>query len=358
MTLSLIGLVVSGGDFKYDCLKWWRAAWALAKELGLGQEVDDTFPNGIGNADSPYASTQASGQNGSMYSAEGSNMTEEEKEERRRTWWLLYIADRHLAVSFNSPLNILDAECRLYQPLNDASWQNFDADVPKVRYFGPSTIFTGVGLFEYFLPLMVILGDIIDIHHRSYHPRFKNLENVAAIAQVESLLQAYEQSLKSRPLLSQFQSAPFTEMESNFDLLNPHRASMEALPEPRLKLVIAYATHILHVLHILLHGSWDPISMLDNLDNWTASPSFVKCASHSVSAANAVDQILKFDPELSFMPYLFGIYLLHGSFVLLCCADKVLVEEDATVRQACETTIRAHEVCVATLNTEYQVCNS
>ena len=288
-------------------------------------------------------------------------MTEEEKEERRRTWWLLYIADRHLALSFNSPLTILDAECHLYQPLDDVSWQDFDPDVPKVRYYGPSTIFTGVGLFEYFLPLMVILGDLIDIHHRSYHPRFKNLENVAAVAQVESLLQAYEQSLKSSTLSSsphlqpQFQSAAFADMQSNFDLLDRRRVSIETLAESRLKIVIAYATHILHVLHILLHGSWDPISMLDNLDNWTASPSFVKCASHSVSAANAVDQILKFDPELSFMPYLFGIYLLHGSFVLLCCADKVQIEEDTTVRQACETTIRAHEVCVATLNTEYQV---
>lgn len=360
LTLTLIGIVVSGGDFKHDCLKWWRAAWALAKELGLGQEVDDTFQNGIANADSPYASTQASGQNGSMYSSEGSSMTEEEKEERRRTWWLLYIADRHLALSFNSPLTILDAECHLYQPLDDASWQEFDPDVPKVRYYGPSTIFTGVGLFEYFLPLMVILGDLIDIHHRSYHPRFKNLENVAAVAQVESLLQAYEQSLQSSQrssphLRPQFQSAAFTDMQSNFDLLDSRRTSGETLAQSRLKLVIAYATHILHVLHILLHGSWDPISMLDNLDNWTASPSFVKCASHSVSAANAVDQILKFDPELSFMPYLFGIYLLHGSFVLLCCADKVQMEEDTTVRQACETIIRAHEVCVATLNTEYQV---
>jgi xylanolytic transcriptional activator XlnR len=121
-------------------------------------------------------------------------------------------------------------------------------------------------------------------------------------------------------------------------------------------LVIAYATHILHVLHILLHGMWDPISMLDDLDHWTTSASFVKCVSHSVSAAQAVSQILKLDPELSFMPYLFGIYLLHGSFILLFCADKVQTEADPTVRQACETMIRAHEVCVATLNTEYQVC--
>ncbi|OBT53599.1 hypothetical protein VE04_07443 [Pseudogymnoascus sp. 24MN13] len=362
LTLTLIGIVVSGGDFKHDCLKWWRAAWALAKELGLGEEVD-TFPNGIGNADSPYGSTQASGQNGSIYNGGGSSMTEEEKEERRRTWWLLYIANRHLALSFNSPLTILDAECHLYQPLDDASWQDFDPDVLKARYYGPVTIFTGVGLFEYFLPLMVILGDLIDIHHRSYHPRFKNLENAAAVAQVESLLQAYEQSLKlsmmssSTHLQPQFQSAAFTDMQPNFDVLETRRASVETLAESRLKIVIAYATHILHVLHILLYGSWDPISMLDNLDNWTASPSFVKCDSHSVSAANALDQILKLDPELSFMPYLFGIYLLHGSFVLLSCADKVQIEEHTTMRQACETTIRAHEVCVATLNTEYQLSN-
>jgi xylanolytic transcriptional activator XlnR len=96
--------------------------------------------------------------------------------------------------------------------------------------------------------------------------------------------------------------------------------------------------------------------MLDDLDHWTTSPSFVKCASHSVSAAEAVSQILKFDPELSFMPYLFGIYLLHGSFILLLFADKMQIEANPTVRQACETMIRAHEVCVATLNTEYQVC--
>jgi hypothetical protein len=362
LTLTLIGIVVSGGDFKHDCLKWWRAAWALAKELALGQEVDETLQNTLGNPESPYDGTQGSGQNASAYSIEGSGMTEEEKEERRRTWWLLYIADRHLALSFNSPLTILDAECHLYQPLDDISWQNFDPDVPQVRYYGPSTKFTGIGLFEYFLPLMVILGDLVDIHHRRYHPRFKNLENIAAVSQVESLLEAYEQSLKPRQLSTsthqnpEFQTPSLTDMHSHFDFSNSPPSSHLTLAESRRTLVIAYATHILHVLHILLHGMWDPISMLDDLDHWTTSASFVKCVSHSVSAAQAVSQILKLDPELSFMPYLFGIYLLHGSFILLFCADKVQTEADPTVRQACETMIRAHEVCVATLNTEYQVC--
>lgn len=118
---------------------------------------------------------------------------------------------------------------------------------------------------------------------------------------------------------------------------------------------MGYSKHLLHVLHILLHGSWDPISMLDGVD-WITPNSFIKCATHAISAANAVEEVLQFDPELSFIPYLFGIYLLHGSFILLIFADRMDMATSETVTQACETIIRAHEVCVATLNTQYQVC--
>ena len=38
------------------------------------------------------------------------SVTEEHREERRRTWWLLYIMDRHLALCYNRPLALLDAE--------------------------------------------------------------------------------------------------------------------------------------------------------------------------------------------------------------------------------------------------------
>src|SRR5690606_37804062 len=57
----------------------------------------------------------------------------------------------------------------------------------------------------------------------------------------------------------------------------------------------------------------------------------------------------------SFMPYFFGIYLLQGSFLLLLIADKLQGEASEAVITACETIVRAHEVCVVTLNTEYQV---
>ena len=76
---------------------------------------------------------------------------------------------------------------------------------------------------------------------------------------------------------------------------------------------------------------------------------------HAVKAAEAASDILEYDPDLSFMPFFFGIYLLQGSFLLLLTADKLQGDADPSVVRACETIVRAHEACVVTLNTEYQV---
>lgn len=92
-----------------------------------------------------------------------------------------------------------------------------------------------------------------------------------------------------------------------------------------------------------------------SISNWITSVEFMKCASHSILASEAVETILSFDPELTFMPYLLGIYLLHGSFILLLFADRMpQVGQNESVEKACETIIRAHEVCVVTLSTEFQ----
>jgi hypothetical protein len=120
-------------------------------------------------------------------------------------------------------------------------------------------------------------------------------------------------------------------------------------------MVVAYGTHIMHVLHILLSGKWDPISLLDDNDLWISSESFITALGHAVSAAEAAADILEYDPDLSFMPFFFGIYLLQGSFLLLLTADKLQGDANPSVVRACETIVRAHEACVVTLNTEYQV---
>jgi xylanolytic transcriptional activator XlnR len=92
-----------------------------------------------------------------------------------------------------------------------------------------------------------------------------------------------------------------------------------------------------------------------SISNWITSVEFMKCANHSILASEAVETILAADPELTFMPYLLGIYLLHGSFILLLFADRMpQVGQNESVEKACETIIRAHEVCVVTLSTEFQ----
>jgi hypothetical protein len=111
----------------------------------------------------------------------------------------------------------------------------------------------------------------------------------------------------------------------------------------------------MHVLHILLAGKWDPINLLDDNDLWISSDSFITAMGHAVSAAEAASDILEYDPDLSFMPFFFGIYLLQGSFLLLLTADKLQGDASPSVVRACETIVRAHEACVVTLNTEYQV---
>ena len=122
----------------------------------------------------------------------------------------------------------------------------------------------------------------------------------------------------------------------------PHSSSELSL---QTKTTVAYSMHIMHVLHILLTGKWDPIALLDDNDLWISSQSFVTATGHAVNAADAVGDIIDYDPDLSFMPFFFGIYLLQGSFLLLLFADKLRgAEVSAEVVRACETIVRAHEV--------------
>lgn len=231
-------------------------------------------------------------------------------------------------------------------------------ELPR-RIHGPPTRASGTGYFEYFLPLMAILGDIIEVHHRRRHPRLGAQDDTHSLAVVHDLLADYELSLGALATTA-------TDMADMGPLPIGAAPAMATAPSPspgtgdqscasRVRLVRAYSTHILHVLHVLLHGKWDAISMLDDGDDWITSKRFTECASHAISASQSVSTILTIDPELTFMSYLFGIYLLQGSFILLLFADRMpQLGPNESVEQACENIIRAHEVCVVTLSTEFQ----
>ena len=376
-----LATVVSASEYKAASMRWWTAAWALARELKLGRELPPNVPqqtDGERDGDSdmdgskchpPLISSMGQG-NGSTV-----NVTEEDREERRRIWWLLYATDRHLALCYNRPLTLLDKECGgLLQPMNDDLWQSGDFPSASYRQAGPPLECAGHSMFGYFLPLMTILGEIVDLQHARTHPKFGigfsssgEWDNQAL--EVTRQLDVYGQSLKefeARYTSSLALADNDTAMEaSHLDHVSPSGRSSSTVGSRvgesivHTKMVVAYGTHIMHVLHILLAGKWDPVNLLDDNDLWISSESFISAMGHAVSAAEAAADILEYDPDLSFMPFFFGIYLLQGSFLLLLTADKLQGEASPSVVRACETIVRAHEACVVTLNTEYQVsCRS
>ncbi|SMR58614.1 unnamed protein product [Zymoseptoria tritici ST99CH_1E4] len=376
-----LATVVSASEYKAASLRWWNAAWSLARELKLGRELPPNPERH--NPDGPEAEAEATGEAGPHRSGGlGSNqpgfVTEEEREERRRIWWLLYMVDRHLAICYNRPLFLLDIECDgLLQPDNEASWQAGDhypsenhAETAFYRRRGPSFDCSGHSLYGFFLPLMTILGEIIDLNHARNHPRFglrfKNSTDWDdQVNEISNQLEAYGQSLQdfaARNLNppdpkqapgdgTNGNDATTSPRSANTSTSNPNRLTESAL---QTKIILAYGTHLMHTMHILLNGKWDPISLLDDNDLWISSQSFISATGHAVSAAEAINEILEYDPDLSFMPFFFGIYLLQGSFLLLLIADKLQAEASQSVVKACETIVRAHEACVVTLNTEYQ----
>lgn len=378
LTYIHLGTVISASEFKAASLRWFHTAWTLARELRLNREV----PMDLDIARQEEEQGHPSPTDGAPQ-RDPTGMSEEEREERRRTWWLLYIIDRHLALCYNRPLALLDVECEsLYLPLPDSVWQSgefmqengngmFQGTVNRAT--GPVFEISGPGLFEFFLPLMMILGMIVDLHHARNRPRFMSMgsngqgiefwddvtsEITGHLDTYAASLKAYEQANTPQSGNGESNENPATPGSTNGTAnqeANGHSNNAEA--DMQTKIVVSYGTHVMHVLYILLQGKWDPISMLDDNDLWISSNSFLSATAHAVSAAEAINNILKYDPDLSFMPYFFGIYLLQGSFLLLLIADKLQGEASQAVVTACETIVRAHEVCVVTLNTEYQVCS-
>ncbi|KAF1829647.1 hypothetical protein BDW02DRAFT_138663 [Decorospora gaudefroyi] len=349
-----LGVVTSASEYKAASLRWWNAAWSLARELKLGRELpqglskerETTATDGeieLGMSD--CSSTQM------PVGTPSAALIEEMKEERRRLWWLLYMVDRHLGLCYNRPLAMLDNECEdLYQPVADTLWQagEFYTGHSGPRRRGLNFQCVSHDVFGFFLPLMTILGDIVDLNAQKNHPRFGQRTSWELHeAEITRQLERYAYSIEE--FKAQHGCGPNEEAQSNG---TPDPVRGEWIHQTRK--VAAYATHIMHVLHILLHGKWDPVALLEDDNMWICSQSFLAATSNAISAAHAVEEILDVDPDLSFMPYLFGMYLLQGSLILLLLADKLSTETNDGVIRACETIVRAHEAAVVTLNTEYQ----
>jgi hypothetical protein len=208
---------------------------------------------------------------------------------------------------------------------------------------------------------MVILGNIMHLHHCQIHPMLGGFPKEKAVLQIECMLSQHQQDLINLDAGGRLYSVEKSTFEENSSYVRNLwlSATDGASEESRLPFVVAYSTYILHVLYVLLHGKWDPISMIEDNDDWITSTQFVTCASHAISASETLSKILSLDPELVFMPYLFGIYLLQGSFMVLLFADRMpQLGPNKPVAEICETIIRAHEVSAITLDTMFQVSGS
>ena len=361
-------------------MRWWNAAWTLARELKLGRELP-----GAVESETPHSNDLNANGIADVTSAARANIkeslaanlpgvpSEEGQEERRRVWWLLYTVDRHLALCYNRPLFLLDVECEgLLQPLNDVDFQvgnfyssdtNLSPRSQPYRMRGPSFLCTGHSIFGYFTPLMAILGYIVDLNQSRNHPRFGHSDRHTAewddrAAEITSQLEAYGQSLKEFEVRHTDESTLLdrTGAETSGPSIDSfHRNSRITDAIIQTRIVVAYGSHIMQVLHILITGKWDPINLLDDKDLWISTPSFSNAIMHAVAAANAISNVLEYDPDLSFMPWFFGISLLQGGFLLLLMADKLAGQADPNIVSACENIVKAHEACIVTLNTEYQV---
>lgn len=297
-----LGTVVSASEYKGSSVRWWSTAIALAKELKLNHEIE--------------------------------SLPAEIREERRRTWWLLYMVDRHLGLCYNRPLIILDLESAdLYQPAAEEVWQSGMALTPPEiepnRTKGISYSVNGQGIYGYFLPLMSILGSLLDYHHmdQSVMLPFKDISDQLR-ATIQQYLDYYMTSL------------------SNWNHMPCQRSYENSWRD--------YAWHLSHVLYVLSSVPWDPTELLQNPDKFISHQDYGKIVNHAISGTKAIRRIFTTDPGLRLMPFFFGIYLLQGSFVLLAVVDRVESEAPQELVAACETIVHAHEVCIATLDTEYQ----
>ncbi|KAJ6436937.1 beta-glucosidase [Purpureocillium lavendulum] len=315
LTYILLSIAISGSHFKSDCSKWWSKAVRLAITLRLNRE-DGRCSATIVPCVNPVCSCQ-------RRPMEASALDTERKEERRRVFWLLYSLDRHLSLSFNEVLSIPDSYCEVYAPLPELIWENLDAVTPSEM---PAQVSPSVEAIQNLLDSYELSVDVVmhcpGVITSRTPTRMHRCSPIGSSAHAEEVC--------AQPASTSDQS--------------------------RARLAIVYSTHILHGLHVLLYGKWDAIAMLEDDDGWITSKRFTQCTSHAIAASQSLSTILAIDPELAFMSYLFGIYLLQGSFIFLLFADRLpQLGPNESVQQACENIIRAHEVCVVTLSTEFQV---
>ncbi|KAG9789463.1 hypothetical protein KCU88_g1585, partial [Aureobasidium melanogenum] len=330
IALIHVSSVISGSEKKAASIRWWNVAFNLARDLKLNQEVESHH-----HLDSELAVQVGELNCKCSLGYEGNDdvMTEVHREERRRTWWLLFLMDRHLALCYNRPLALLEAECKdLLLPLDDVTWQSgaqphshgTRADGPRCvllpsgtgRLHGPPTVCSGVGLFEFFLPLMTITGHLLDYNRAKNNPVLASAGSSMWTSQEQRILREldhYQATLDHQTTQPKHGDSGSNKSSSPWmTMTSPAAAAAATAAIPTVALetamdesetthiartVSGYATHVVCVLRILVGSKWDPVCLFEDADFWTSSLGFKDSMSHTMAASECVTHILQHDPD-------------------------------------------------------------
>jgi hypothetical protein len=334
-----LAMVTSASAFTRASLRWWNMAFSLAREIDLHQPLDSETHHGTPGHNSCRTTASL-------------------VEERKRVWWFLYTMDRHISFLFNKPLSLLDSQCSsLGRPLLQTSLpSNVEASQGFVNS-GPWYYCTGTDFFQFFTPLMALLGETVYFTLAQNHPRFgisvhttNDWSNWRAA--IREKLEDYQSGIDAmrEPNETSQRVGGHGSQDSDTLVSQPHDTQ-----DPRSLVVFSYAEFLIDVFHIILAGKWDPQTLLEQHDNWLGSKEFREVVEHAVEAAATMRELFDIDPGLRFMPFYLGIYLFHVSLPLVLVVDRKHQEVSAEIIVACDTFIRAHEICISHMSSEYLV---
>jgi hypothetical protein len=374
-TYMHIALVTTCFESKPPGTHWWHTAFQLAKEFKLNRDPSSTglvqaptmpagstsSPNGTaGHAQSSLEEEgDTSGATSPMSVSDDAIVehsdprlviaTTEESEERRRIWWLLYIWDRHLALRYNHPLSIKDAESQDVQlPMDEEVWQAANSPctspnaISSYRQRGPPTTIAGHSVFHMLLPLMCILGQIIDMHHVAYHPRVeRSSSNPVADAYTAAITQQLAELEPSiATLCSNFDGAPAAESAQGPALIQHYR------------LMRCHARYLLHLLYSLLGVPLDKLTLVEKGVEHMQSPRFSETLNHSLITADCLNDLHTQGPVMDYNSMFSGIFFYHGA-TLLWAVATMNRPSDPRVIAACETYVRVFEASNCSYQAEY-----
>jgi hypothetical protein len=335
-----LAMVTSASAFTRASLRWWNMAFSLAREIDLHQPSEPELRHSTPGHSSCH-------------------VTKSLVEERKRVWWFLYTMDRHISFLFNKPLSLLDSQCSsLGRPLLETSVQSNVEQSQDLVNSGPWYYCTGTDFFQFFTPLMALLGETVYFTLAQNHPRFGISVHTTSDwsnwrAAIREKLEDYQSGIDAMREPDETSQRVGSHGSQDSDTLV---SQSRGIQDPRSLVVFSYAEFFIDVFHIILAGKWDPQTLLEQHDNWLGSKEFREVVEHAVDAATTMRELFDIDPGLRFMPFYLGIYLFHVSLPLVLVVDRKHQEVSDEIIAACDTFIRAHEICISHMSSEYLVC--